>query len=259
MQDRPPLIGLVRVSTEKQADSGLGLEAQLAAIERYRSDIGGELLAAYTEVESGKHNDISRRPKMREAAEHAVEVGATLVIGKLDRLVRSVSVLQYLRDMGVNFVACDNRHANKLTVNILVAVAENEAEMISTRTRDALRAYREGKRVSKRLRALHPEGVPAAIAEELGGKLGASLPQCRNLTDAGRATGRTRSAESRAARARKAAETIGRIIAAIRAEEPDASLEQIARRLNARNRKTPRGKAWTGKQVARALDRAGGA
>lgn len=259
MTDKVPLIGLVRVSTEKQADSGLGLDAQLAAIERYRCDVGGELMGTYTEVESGKHNDINRRPKMREAAEHAVEVGATLVIGKLDRLVRSVSVLQYLRDMGVNFVACDNRHANKLTVNILVAVAENEAEMISTRTKDALRAYREGRRVSKRLRAAHPGGVPPAIAAELGGKLGASLPQCRNLTDAGRAAGRARSIESRAARARKSAEAIGRIIAAIRAEDPYVSMEEIARKLNARNRKTPRGKAWTGKQVARALERAGGA
>lgn len=258
MQEPPLFVGLVRVSTEKQADSGLGLDAQLAHIRRYCAERKGELLETYTEIESGKHKDIIKRPKMMEAADHAVEAGATLLIGKLDRLVRSVSVLVYLRDKGVKFVACDNPDVNNLVVNILVAVAENEAEMISTRTKDALRAYRETGRVSKRLRALHPDGVPAEIAEATAGKLGASLPQCRNLTDAGRATGRARSIDARKARARKSAETIGRVIAAIRAEEPDASLEEIARRLNGRNRKTPRGKAWTGKQVARAIRRAAG-
>ena len=97
---RPLLIGLVRVSTEKQAESGLGLEGQLAAIERYRASINGDLIETYTEVESGKHNDIKSRPKLREAADHAVEAGAVLVIAKLDRMVRSVSVLVYLRDIG---------------------------------------------------------------------------------------------------------------------------------------------------------------
>ena len=100
--------------------------------------LGGEFLEIYREVESGKHRDIRSRPRLMEAAEHAVEVDATLVIAKLDRLVRNASVLQYLRDMGVKFVACDNPHANKLTVHILVGVAENEAELISQRTRDAL-------------------------------------------------------------------------------------------------------------------------
>jgi DNA invertase Pin-like site-specific DNA recombinase len=256
MQDKPLFIGLVRVSTEKQASSGLGLDAQMAAIERYRSDHGGELLQTYVEVESGKHNDIKKRPKLQEAAEHAVETDATLIIAKLDRLVRSASVLQFLRDSGVKFVASDNPHANKLTVHILVGVAENEAEMISTRTKDALRAYRDGKRPSKRLRALYPDGVPPAIAEATAGKLGAELPQCRNLTDAGRTKGQDRSAEVRAARARKSAEAIGRLIEAIRAEDPDASMEEIARQLNARKRRTPRGKVWSGKQVARAIDRA---
>lgn len=255
--ERPLLIGLVRVSTDRQGDSGLGLEAQQAAIERYRAELGAELVDVYQEIESGKHNDISKRPRLREAAEHAVEIGATLVIGKLDRLVRSTSVLQYLRDTGVKFVACDNPHANKMTVTILAAVAEHEAEMIGTRTREALAAYKAGRRVSRRLRLLHPDGVPPAIAEATAGKLGASLPQCRNLTPDGRAVGRTRSLATRRARADKAAATIARLVRVIREANPEVTMEGIARILNERKRRTPRGKPWTGKQVALALARAG--
>jgi DNA invertase Pin-like site-specific DNA recombinase len=249
------LIGLVRVSTEKQADSGLGLEGQLAAIERFRQSINGDLIETYTEVESGKHNDIDSRPRLREAAEHALEVGATLVIAKLDRLVRSVSVLVYLRDRKVKFVACDYPHVSDMVVGIMVVIAEGEAKMISDRTKDALRAYRDGRRVSKRIRALYPDGVPPEIVEATAGRLGAELDQCRNLTDRARAKGRVRSLQARKTKAGKSAETIGKIIDEIRAEDPGASMAAIAAELNRRRRKTPRGKAWTGKQVRRVLDR----
>ena len=190
-----------------------------------------------------------------EAAEHAVEVDATLVIAKLDRLVRNASVLQYLRDMGVKFVACDNPHANKLTVHILVGVAENEAEQISQRTKDALRAYRDGRRVSRRLREKYPDGVPPEVVEATAGKLGAELPQCRNLTAEGRATGHARSIASRKARAQKSAEAIGRLVIAWRQAEPGLRLRALADRLNEKRRRTPRGKAWTATQVKRVLDR----
>lgn len=252
-----PMIGLVRVSTEKQEESGLGLEAQLSALEAHRARSGGELIETYREIESGAHADIGSRPRLREAVDHALEADATLIIAKLDRLVRSTSVMEYLKQHKVKFVACDNPHANELTIDILVAVAANEARMISQRTKDALRAYRDGKRVSRRVRLLYPDGVPADVAEATGGKLGASLPQCRTLTPESAARGRARSAESRAARATKAAETIARLIRAIRAQDPDVSMEGIARVLNDRKRRTPRGKAWTGKQVARAIRRAG--
>jgi DNA invertase Pin-like site-specific DNA recombinase len=253
---RPKLVGLVRVSTEKQEESGLGLEGQLAAIERHRSSIDGELIEIYIEVESGKHNDISSRPKLREASDHAIEAGATLVIAKLDRMVRSVSVLVYLRDTGVKFVACDNPHVNEMIIDILVAVAAGEARMISTRTKDALRAYRDGKHTSRRIRALYPDGVPAEVLEATAGKLGAHLPQCRhNLGPAAIAKGRAESILVRQARALKAAQAIGRVIEAIRAEEVGISMEKIAARLNERERKTPRKREWTGKQVARVLAR----
>jgi DNA invertase Pin-like site-specific DNA recombinase len=175
--ERPLLVGLVRVSTEKQEESGLGLDAQLAAIETHRCRINGELLEVYREVESGTHTDIDSRPRLKEAVDHALEVDATLVIAKLDRLVRSTSVMQYLKDTRVRFVACDNPHANELTIDILVAVAANEARMISTRTRDALAAYKAGRRLSKRIRKLYPEGVPPEVVAATAGKLGAALPQ----------------------------------------------------------------------------------
>jgi DNA invertase Pin-like site-specific DNA recombinase len=250
---RPPLIGLVRVSTGQQAESGLGLEGQLAAIEQYRIRNNGDLIETYEEVESGKHNDIDSRPKLREPADHALEVGATLVIAKLDRLVRSVSVLVYLRDSGVKFVACDYPHVSEMVVDIMVSVAAGEARMISQRTKDALGAYKAGGKVSKRIRELYPDGVPPDVIEATAGKLGASLPQCRNLDAEAMAKGRAVSMASRKAKALKAAQAIGRLIATMRAADPGLSMEAIARRLNDRRRKPPRGERWTGKQVARVL------
>lgn len=252
-------VGLVRVSTEKQSESGLGLEGQRADIRRHCESHRGEIIEEYIEVESGKHNDIQRRPKLRAAVEHAIAVDGTLLIAKLDRLVRSTSVMEYLRQRKVKFVACDNPHANEFTVDILVAVAANEARMISRRTKDALQAYRTGRRVSKRLRALHPEGVPEEVAEATAGKLGAELPQCRNLDDDARALGRQRSAEARRLASASKAEQVRAVIARMVETEPAGLAdEEIARRLNDRRIRTPRGKEgsrWTGKQVARVMGR----
>lgn len=256
MENRPLFVGLVRVSTEKQADSGLGLEAQLGDIERHRAKKDGELVETYTEVESGKHNSIDYRPKLRSAVEHALAIDGTLLIAKLDRLVRSTSVMEYLKQQKVKFIACDNEHANEFTIDILVAVAANEARMISRRTKDALKAYRSGRRISKRLRALHPEGVPAEIAEARAGRLGAELPECRNLTAEGRARGLARSRDARGRNADDKADKTRKIVAKILEDNPGLKMEEIARRLNLKRIKTPRGKAWEGKQVKRILDRA---
>ena len=139
------LVGLVRVSTDKQRESGLGLEAQTAAIDQLRINTNGNLISTYVETESGMHDDIESRPKLRAAVAHAKRAGATLVIAKIDRLVRSTVVMAYLKTSGVKFVACDNPYANELTIDILVAVAADEGRRISQRTKDALKAYREGK------------------------------------------------------------------------------------------------------------------
>ena len=217
---RPKLIGLVRVSTERQGESGLGLEAQTAAIERYRASVNGVLLRTYTEIESGTHNDIDSRPKLKAAVADANLARARLVIAKFDRLVRSTVIMAYLKSSCKQFVACDNPYANELTIDILAAVAASEARSISTRTREALSAYKAGMRVSKRYHALYPSGVPADVAAATAGKLGASLPQCRNLTDDARRKG---AAASSAKRSRAAKHAYDHLIDAMREFRAPAS------------------------------------
>ncbi len=126
-------ISYLRVSTREQGDSRLGIDAQRASVKRYLDD--GVLVAEYIEIESGKKND---RPRLIQALAHARSIGARLVIAKLDRLARNVAFTANLMESGVEFVCADNPHANRLTIHILAAVAEDEARAISQRTRDAL-------------------------------------------------------------------------------------------------------------------------
>ena len=119
----------------------MGLEAQDAAIKAYAASVGGEVAGHYTEVESGKRAD---RPELAKAVAHAKRAKARLVIAKLDRLARNVAFVSALMESGVDFVACDNPHANRLTIHILAAVAEDEARRISERTKAALAAAKRG-------------------------------------------------------------------------------------------------------------------
>ena len=248
------LIGLIRVSTDKQADSGFGQEAQKAAIETYRKGVDGKLLKIYVEVESGKHDDIESRPKLQNAVSHALRSNATLVIGKIDRLVRSTIVMSYLKQKHVKFRACDNPYANELMIDILVAVAANEARMISQRTKDALQAYRTERRLSKRIRQLYPDGVPAGIIADTAGKLGAELTQCRNLTLEGRQKGIARSRTVRRAMAVESYADLLPVMGELR--EAGLTLQAIADRLNTDGHETRRKKPWNPTQVKRVLDRA---
>ena len=129
------LVAYYRVSTERQGQSGLGLEAQRAAVAPYAA--GRELLGEFVEVESGRKDN---RPKLDAALALCRQKRAVLVIAKLDRLARSVAFISNLMDSGVEFVAVDMPQANRLTLHILAAVAEHEREMISHRTRAALAA-----------------------------------------------------------------------------------------------------------------------
>lgn len=131
------VVGYVRVSTQKQGMSGLGLEAQLAAIKAYAAQHGAEVVAVYEEVESGKNND---RPQLAKALAHAKKGKATFVVAKLDRLARNVAFVSQIMDSGADFVAVDNPYATRLTLHILAAVAEHEAAMIAARTKAALAA-----------------------------------------------------------------------------------------------------------------------
>jgi DNA invertase Pin-like site-specific DNA recombinase len=243
-----------RVSTVKQGESGLGLEAQDAAIDAYCRANGCTPVATYTEVETAKKDEMENRPELVKAIAHAKRAKALLVIAKLDRLSRSVYVTAQLHKTGVEFVACDNPHANRMTIQILAVMAEHEALMISSRTKGALAAYKAGRRVSKRIRLLYPNGVPADVVEATAGKLGASLPQCRKLTPEARALGVIRSAASRRAAAIAAVDDLAPRMVQMW-EEEGLSLRAIAGRLNDEEQTTRTGKPWSPMAVKRVLDR----
>ena len=130
-------VSYLRVSTQKQGQSGLGLEAQRKAVEDYLNGGDWNLIEEVVEVESGKKN---KRPKLNEAIELCKASGATLVVAKIDRLTRDAAFLMNLKDAGIDFIAADMPEANRLTIGIMALVAEQEREAISKRTKEALAA-----------------------------------------------------------------------------------------------------------------------
>ena len=222
----PNLITYYRVSSKRQGRSGLGLEAQESDATAYARQHGGKVLASYTEVETGKRAD---RPELARAIAHAKRARATLVVAKLDRLARNVAFTSKLMDSGVDFVCCDNPHANRLTIHILAAVAEDEARRISERTKAALAAYKRR-----------------------GGLLGGSRRECRNLTKAARKRGAKAGALAVKREADEAYADLRELFADLR---PALSYQQIATVLNLRGERTRRGKEWSDVAVRRACKR----
>ena len=155
-------VAYYRVSTAKQGRSGLGLDAQKAAVLAYLNGGAWSLTAEFTEIESGKRAD---RPQLARALDLCRLTGATLVIAKLDRLTRNVAFLANLMEAGVEFVACDNPHATRFTIHILAAVAEHEREQIAARTKAALAA---SKARGKVLGGYRGGPVPSASAGAAG-------------------------------------------------------------------------------------------
>lgn len=140
-------VSYLRVSTRAQGASGLGLAAQKQAVDTYARSTGGKIVREFVEVESGKKTALER-PELASAMAYAKRAGAVLVVAKLDRLARNIHFLSGLMEGGVDFVACDNPNANRLTIHILCAVAQWEREAISTRTKEALaRAKSQGKQL----------------------------------------------------------------------------------------------------------------
>ena len=130
-------VAYYRVSTAAQGRSGLGLEGQQAAVAGYLATQYHELVGTFTEIESGRNSD---RPQLIAALALARRQKATVVIAKLDRLARSVAFISAIMESGVEFIAADMPAANRLTIQIMAVIAENEARMISDRTKAALAA-----------------------------------------------------------------------------------------------------------------------
>jgi DNA invertase Pin-like site-specific DNA recombinase len=217
-------VSYIRVSTDRQGKSGLGLEAQRKAVTDFLNGGNWSLLKEFKEVESGSRDD---RPQLAKAMAHCRLHNATLVIAKLDRLSRDAHFLLGLQKAGVRFVAADMPEANEMIVGIMAVVAQAERKMISKRTKDAL-----------------------AAAKARGQVLGGKRPGQR-IDDDIRAAGRAAQAD----RARARAADIAPVIADMRSEGV-TSLRTLAKGLEERGITTANGSAiWTPAAVSRLLAR----
>ncbi|WP_340647021.1 recombinase family protein [Phenylobacterium sp.] len=210
-------IAYYRVSTDRQGRSGLGLEAQREAVRSYVAQRSGDVLEEFTEVETGKRSD---RPKLAAALAACRQQKAMLVIAKLDRLARNMAFVANLMEGRADFVAVDMPNADKFTIHIFAALAEEEGRRISQRTKAALAAAKA-------------RGVVL-------GRAGAILAQ-RNRD---------------AAQAR--ADSLAGTISAIRSEGA-RTYRDIAQELNARGVSTPMGRQWHAGSAQRLCNRLQGA
>ena len=134
-------VGYYRVSTKRQGESGLGLEAQRAAVKAFLDGGRWSIVAEYTEIESGKSD--TNRLQLQKAFAACRARKATLVISRLDRLSRDAAFLLNLQKAGVRFCAADMPEANEMVVGIMAVIAQGERKMISQRTKAALQAAKE--------------------------------------------------------------------------------------------------------------------
>src|SRR5215208_1752367 len=209
-------VAYYRTSTRTQ---DLGIEAQKAAVISWLNGGKHKVIGEFEEHESGKNDE---RARLQAAIALCKKRKATLVIAKMDRLSRDLAFIANLMKSGVEFVACDNPHANKLTIHILAAVAEHERDMIAKRTSEALQALkRSGKRLG------NPEIEKA----------------------------QSKSREVRIAKADQFAAKVLPIVERIKANGA-TTLRAIAADLNERHIKTPRGGEWSAKQVQLVVERA---
>ena len=207
-------VAYFRVSTDRQGRSGLGLEAQRASVADYLNGGRWNVLAEFTEIESGADND---RPELAAALNHCRLTGATLVIAKLDRLSRDAAFLMGLERSGISFVAADMPSANTLTVGIMAVVAQEERKVISERTKAALKAAKARGRVLGGVRKNHRPVDGALGAKAAHDKAVAFAASVRPMIQGLRYNG--------------------------------MSLRKIAAELDARSIRRPRGGSWTAEAV----------
>ena len=215
-------ISYLRVSTDRQGKSGLGIEAQRNTVTEFLNGGSWTLVKEFVEVESGK---LAERPKLAEAIKACRVYGAKLVIAKLDRLSRDAHFLLGLEKAGVDFVCADMPNANRLTFGIMAMVADEERRMISKRTKDAL-----------------------AAAKRRGTKLGGD----RGVMPSKKA--RAMAIEALQARADAKAADLAPVIRELQATGK-TSLRAIAAALNEAGIPTARGGEWSSPQVMRILER----
>jgi DNA invertase Pin-like site-specific DNA recombinase len=222
------IVGYVRVSTKRQQRKGWGIKAQEQAIKRYARSHKARIRKIYVEQESGDSED---RPDLALAIAHAKRSRCRLVVAKIDRLVRSYSLLRELEQAKVKFVACDYPAANKLTVHILCAVAEHELELIRKRVKAGLQAAKRG---GVKL------GNPSHLADwKVEHPIKARQAQ-RKGADANRA---------------KAVDMYASLLPRMQQWRESMTLQQIADRLNSEGETTQRRKPWTATAVMRAMAR----
>lgn len=214
----------------KIIEDGLGIQAQ----QKYVADLiaqypNGKVVAEYTEIETGTAKKI--RPRLQEAIAHATLSKATLIIAKLDRLARDTYLISSLHKADVNFICCDNPFATRLTINILAAVAEDEADRIGQRTKDCMAVLRE-------------RGVKLGSANP---KVWAGREHLRGFKAAGEESGKRRT--------ENALKKYGFLMPNIRAmRKAGKSLKAIAAYLNSKGHATTRGKDFSATAVLRIIE-----
>jgi DNA invertase Pin-like site-specific DNA recombinase len=221
MNTKTKFVTYLRVSTHRQGESGLGLEAQRSAVKSFIGSMGpeAEIIREAVEIESGRYS-AQDRPVLAEAIRECKANGYTLLVAKLDRLSRNLHFITALQNSKVDFVAADNPHATPFLIHILVAVAEHERNMISSRTKAALEAARN--RGVKFGNPRYEEAIPKA--NTVWKKLAAD----RN-------------------------DVLRRTVAEVMEKTGLTKLAEIAQALNLRGIKTNRGSQFTPTQIHRLL------
>lgn len=219
------IVTYIRVSTDKQGRSGLGLEAQKAAIDAFTATNSADTIASFTEVETGRDND---RPALAQALKTARIHGATLVIAKLDRLSRNAEFLLRLQGGSVPFLCCDMPDANALTVGIMAVIAQAESKMIGDRTRVAMQAAKAQGRTFG-----NPNGADALRRAGKGNGASCAVQKANALT-----------------RTQDLSDTLQDVVAA-----GHMTLKAQANELNRRGISTPRGGKWHASSVSNLRDR----
>jgi DNA invertase Pin-like site-specific DNA recombinase len=222
-------VSYLRVSTDKQGRSGLGVEAQREAVARYLNGGSWKLVAEYVETESGKRSD---RPKLAAALGHAKAIGATVVFAKLDRLTRNVDLLRTLVTSGVDLVFCDLPHVppgamGRFLLTQMASVAELEAGT-SERTKAALATAK-----ARGVKLGNPNGARALRGKQVGNKEAVAAIKFR---------------------AQEHASNLRSIVDDVRAQGI-TSIRKIAEELNQRGILAPRGGEWQPTTVVRLLAR----